>query len=186
MAKALYGALFDWIVDQVGVAIIVNQSVLATRLYYVDISLFQLSGEWLSCVQWCKRRTQGEEGQQCHVTIMGCHMTCDHCDVMWPSWDVMGCHGMSHDLRPLWCHVITSQSVASCVYNLMCIYIYLFRATQLVCWISLVLRYSRGTHLNSSVSTTPTNSCNNTSTNTSLNWSRYAVTMATVWVAYGL
>ena len=48
MAKALYGALFDWIVDQVGVAIIVyvfNQSVLATRLYYIDISFFQLSGE---------------------------------------------------------------------------------------------------------------------------------------------
>ena len=45
MAKALYGALFDWIVDQVGVAIIVSQSVLATRLYYIDISLFQLSGE---------------------------------------------------------------------------------------------------------------------------------------------
>ena len=24
----------------------------------------------------------------CHVTIVGCHMTCDHRDVTWPSWDV--------------------------------------------------------------------------------------------------
>ena len=91
----------------------------------------------------------------CHVTIVGCHMTCDHCDVLW-----------SPPYQSIHVHV--------------CVWCISLRATQLVCWISLVLRCSGGTHLNSSVSTMPTSSCNSTSTNTSSNWSRYAVTMATV------